>query len=79
MKFYKQGDLIRIPQDTWLFNEESLHNNLLYPKIITKQPHIGCVLTTEKSGDLLKVFIRNEYFLVRSKDVFFAKEMANAC
>jgi hypothetical protein len=79
MNCYKEGDLIRIPQDTWLFNEESLHNNLLYPKFVTRQPYIGCVLTTQKAGDLLKVFIKNECFLVKSKDVFFAKEMANAC
>lgn len=77
MKCYKEGDLIRIPQSTWLFNEESLHNSLLYPKLVTKQPHIGCVLTTAKAGQLLKVFIKNEYFLVKSKDVFFAKEMAD--
>tara|TARA_R110002012_G_scaffold169232_2_gene333105 strand:+ start:554 stop:793 length:240 start_codon:yes stop_codon:yes gene_type:complete len=78
MSCYKEGDLIRIPQDTWLFNQESLHNSLLYPKIITNEPYIGCVLTTEKAGELLKVFIKNEYFLVKSKDVFFAKEMTNA-
>jgi hypothetical protein len=78
MKFYKEGDLIRIPQDTWLFNEESLHNNLLYPKLVTKRPYIGCVLTTQKAGELLKVFIKNECFLVKSKDVFFAKEMVSA-
>jgi hypothetical protein len=78
MSCYKEGDLIRIPQDTWLFNEDSLHYSLLYPKFVTKQPHIGCVLTTQKAGELLKVFIKNECFLVKSKDVFFAKEMINA-
>jgi len=79
MSCFKQGDLVRIPQNTWLFNEESLHNSLLYPKKISLTPIIGCVLSTEKAGDILKVFVDSECFLVRSKDVFFAKEMANAC
>tara|TARA_R100001440_G_scaffold67597_1_gene88943 strand:+ start:425 stop:664 length:240 start_codon:yes stop_codon:yes gene_type:complete len=79
MSCFKKGDLIRIPQDTWLFNEESLHNNLLYPKRIAPTPTIGCVLSTEKAGDILKVFVDSECFLVRSKDVSFAKEMINAC
>ena len=78
MSCYKEGDLIRIPQNTWLFNEESLHNNLLYPKKIASAPTIACVLSTEKSGDILKVFAESECFLVKSKDVSFAKEMADA-
>jgi hypothetical protein len=78
MSCYKKGDLIRIPQNTWLFNEESLHNSLLYPKKISSQPSIACVISSEKAGDILKVFVDKECFLVRSKDVFFAKEMVNA-
>ena len=78
MSCYKEGDLIRIPQNTWLFNEESLHNSLLYPKKISFQPSIACVISTEKAGNILKVFVDSECFLVKSKDVFFAKEMASA-
>ena len=77
MNCYREGDLIKIPQNTLLFNEEHMHRSLLYPKTITRQPHIGCVLTTEKAGELLKVFIKDECFLVKSKDVYFAKEMPN--
>tara|TARA_S200002703_G_C3689450_1_gene211716 strand:+ start:210 stop:452 length:243 start_codon:yes stop_codon:yes gene_type:complete len=72
---YKQGDLIKVPQNTWLYSEESLHNSLLYPKSITNGPTIGCVISTQKDGDVLKVFVKNEYFLVRSKDVYFANRM----
>tara|TARA_R110000796_G_scaffold189685_1_gene306493 strand:+ start:463 stop:702 length:240 start_codon:yes stop_codon:yes gene_type:complete len=79
MNCYKIGDLIKIPQNTMLFNEEPMHTSLLFPKSVTAKPYIGCVLTTEKTGELLKVFIKNEYFLVRAKDVHFAKGMANAC
>ena len=61
-----------------LFNEEPLHKDLLYPKAVTNEPHIGCVLTCQKAGELLKVFIKNDYYLVKAKDVYFAKEMASA-
>ena len=76
---FQNGDLVKIPQNTMLFNEEPLHKDLLYPKAVTSEPHIGCVLTCEKAGELLKVFIKNDYYLVKSKDVYFAKEMVNAC
>jgi hypothetical protein len=76
---FQKGDLVKIPQNTMLFNEEPMHKTLLYPKVVTSKPHIGCVLTTENAGELLKIFIKNEYFLVKSKDVYFAKEMVNAC
>jgi hypothetical protein len=78
MNFFQQGDLIKIPQNTMLFNEEPLHNDLLYPKAVTSEPHIGCVIKSEKTGELLKVYIKNEYYIVKSKDVYFAKEMASA-
>ena len=69
---YREGDLISIPQDTWLFNEESLHKGLLFPKKVVNEPSIACVVSSEKEGNLMKVFIKNEYFLVKSKDVHFA-------
>ncbi len=72
---YREGDLISIPQDTWLFNEESLHKGLLCPKKVVNEPSIACVVSSEKEGNLLKVFIKNEYFLVKSKDVHFANRM----
>ena len=72
---YREGDLISIPQDTWLFNEESLHNSLLFPKKVVDVPSIACVVSSEKDGNLLKVFIKNEYFLVKAKDVHFANRM----
>jgi hypothetical protein len=72
---YREGDLISIPQDTWLFNEESLHNSLLFPKKVVDVPSIACVISSEKDGNLLKVFIKNEYFLVKAKDVHFANRM----
>jgi hypothetical protein len=72
---YREGDLVSIPQDTWLFNEESLHNSLLFPKKVVDVPSIACVVSSEKDGNLLKVFIKNEYFLVKSKDVHFANRM----
>ncbi len=78
MNCFQQGDLIKIPQNTMLFNEEPLHNDLLYPKAVTNEQHIGCVLACEKAGELLKVFIKNNYYIVKSKDVYFAKEMADA-
>ena len=55
---YREGDLISIPQDTWLFNEESLHNSLLFPKKVVDVPSIACVISSEKDGNLLKVFIK---------------------
>ena len=77
---YCEGDLVNIPQDTWLFNEESLHKGLLFPKKVIDEPSIACVVSSEKEGNLLKVFIKNEYFLVKSKDVHFATGMVrNAC
>jgi len=72
---YREGDLVSIPQDTWLFNEESLHNSLLFPKKVVDVPSIACVVSSEKDGNLLKVFIKNEYFLVKSKDVHFTDRM----
>ena len=72
---YREGDLVSIPQDTWLFNEESLHNGLLFPKRVVHEPSIACVVSSEKDGNLLKVFIKNEYFLVKSKDVHFTDRM----
>ena len=69
---YREGDLVGIPQDTWLFNEESLHKGLLFPKKVVNEPSIACVVSSEKEGNLLKVFIKNEYFLVKAKDVYFA-------
>ena len=72
---YREGDLVSIPQDTWLFNEESLHNSLLFPKKVVDVPSIACVVSSEKDGNLLKVFVKNEYFLVKSKDVHFANRM----
>ena len=69
---YREGDLVSIPQDTWLFNEESLHKGLLFPKKVVHEPSIACVVSSEKEGNLLKVFIKNEYFLVKAKDVHFA-------
>ena len=72
---YREGDLVSIPQNTWLFNEESLHNSLLFPKKIVNEPSIACVVSSEKDGNLLKVFIKNEYFLVKSKDVHFTDRM----
>ena len=74
---YREGDLVNIPQDTWLFNEESLHNSLLFPKKVVEVPSIACVVSSEKDGNLLKVFIKNEYFLVKSKDVHFASRMVS--
>ena len=77
---YCEGDLVNIPQDTWLFNEESLHKGLLFPKKVIDEPSIACVVSSEKEGNLLKVFIKNEYFLVKSKDVHFANRVVrNAC
>tara|TARA_B100000161_G_scaffold243420_1_gene197071 strand:- start:947 stop:1189 length:243 start_codon:yes stop_codon:yes gene_type:complete len=77
---YREGDLVSIPQSTWLFNEESLHKGLLFPKKVVKEPSIACVVSSEKDGSLLKVFIKNEYFLVKSKDVHFASRMVcDAC
>ena len=77
---YCEGDLVNIPQDTWLFNEESLHKGLLFPKKVVHEPSIACVVSSEKEGNLLKVFIKNEYFLVKSKDVHFANRMVrDAC
>lgn len=72
---YREGDLVSIPQDTWLFNEESLHIGLLFPKKVINEPSIACVVSSEKDGNLLKVFIKNEYFLVKSKDVHFASRV----
>ena len=72
---YREGDLVSIPQDTWLFNEESLHNSLLFPKKVVKEPSIACVVSSEKDGNLLKVFIKNEYFLVKAKDVYFTNRV----
>ena len=72
---YCEGDLVNIPQDTWLFNEESLHKGLLFPKKVVNEPSIACVVSSEKEGNLLKVFIKNEYFLVKAKDVHFANRM----
>lgn len=72
---YREGDLVNIPQNTWLFNEESLHKGLLFPKRIINEPSIACVVSSEKDGNLLKVFIKNEYFLVKSKDVHFANRV----
>jgi len=72
---YCEGDLVNIPQDTWLFNEESLHNSLLFPKKVVDVPSIACVVSSEKEGNLLKVFIKNEYFLVKAKDVHFANRV----
>ena len=72
---YREGDLVSIPQDTWLFNEESLHNSLLFPKKVVDVPSIACVVSSEKEGNLLKVFIKNEYFLVKAKDVHFANRV----
>ena len=77
---YREGDLVIIPQDTWLFNEESLHKGLLFPKKVINEPSIACVVSSEKEGNLLKVFIKNEYFLVKSKDVHFANRLVrDAC
>ena len=72
---YREGDLVSIPQDTWLFNEESLHKGLLFPKKVINEPSIACVVSCEKEGNLLKVFIKNEYYLVKSKDVYFTSRM----
>ena len=72
---YREGDLVSIPQDTWLFNEESLHKGLLFPKKVIHEPSIACVVSSEKEVNLLKVFIKNEYFLVKSKDVHFANRL----
>ena len=72
---YREADLVSIPQDTWLFNEESLHKGLLFPKRVVHEPSIACVVSSEKDGNLLKVFIKNEYFLVKSKDVHFTDRM----
>jgi hypothetical protein len=72
---YREGDLVSIPQDTWLFNEESLHKGLLFPKKVINEPSIACVVSCEKEGNLLKVFIKNEYYLVKSKDVHFTNRM----
>ena len=74
---YREGDLVNIPQDTWLFNEESLHKGLLFPKRVVNEPSIACVVSSEKEGNLLKVFIKNEYFLVKSKDVHFANRLVS--
>ena len=74
---YREGDLVSIPQDTWLFNEESLHKGLLFPKKIINEPSIACVVSSEKEGNLLKVFIKNEYFLVKAKDVHFANRVVS--
>ena len=74
---YREGDLVSIPQDTWLFNEESLHNSLLFPKKVVDVPSIACVVSSEKDGNLLKVFIKNEYFLVKSKDVHFVNRVVS--
>ena len=79
MKCYIKGDLIEVPQNVMLFNEESMHKSMLFPKVVTSRPHIGCVVSTENGGDVLKVFIKEQYFLVKAKDVHFPKEMANAC
>ena len=77
---YREGDLVSIPQDTWLFNEESLHIGLLFPKKVINEPSIACVVSSEKDGNLLKVFIKNEYFLVKSKDVYFTNRVVcDAC
>tara|TARA_B100000900_G_scaffold296421_2_gene254988 strand:+ start:558 stop:800 length:243 start_codon:yes stop_codon:yes gene_type:complete len=75
MYCYREGDLISLPQNTWLFNEESLHIGLLFPKRVINEPSIACVVSSEKDGNLLKVFIKNEYFLVKSKDVHFASRL----
>ena len=72
---YREGDLVSIPQNTWLFNEESLHKGLLFPKKVVHEPSIACVVSSEKDGNLLKVFIKNEYFLVKAKDVHFTNRL----
>ena len=72
---YREGDLVSIPQDTWLFNEESLHKRPSFSKEGRHEPSIACVVSSEKDGNLLKVFIKNEYFLVKSKDVHFTNRV----
>ena len=59
---YREGDLVNIPQDTWLFNEESLHKGLLFPKRVMHEPSIACVVSSEKDGNLLKVLLKMSIF-----------------
>ena len=64
---YQRGDLIHIPADTCLIQN---HNDLALIERYryTNQPEIGIFIKYDSGNDVL-VYVKNEYYLVHSKDI----------
>ena len=66
-----KGDLVRIPADTCIIqdrNELSIIDKYEY----TKKPKLAIFISYE-SGEDVKVFLNNDYWIINSKDISFVE------